>query len=103
MTALLLCGSCPFSPARQKTYKKAAVFGNFSRFIKPGAHRIPCSSSSDDLIATAFLNPDEKIAVVILNLEDADQEGQMWIEDKVIKFDAPARGVITIVFQPEQN
>ena len=46
------------------------VLGQFSRFIRPGAKRIVCTSNSDDLIATAALNPDGKIAVVVLNLTD---------------------------------
>lgn len=74
------------------------VFGHFSRFIKPGARRLPCTSSSDGFIATAFLNPDAKIAVVIYNLNDRDQMAQVWIEEKVIKFTAPANGLITMVF-----
>lgn len=77
------------------------VFGQFSKFIKPGAMRLPCTSSSDDFIATAFLNPDQKIAVVVLNLKNNEQMGQMWIENKVIKFTSPPNGVITLVFQPD--
>ena len=74
------------------------VFGHFSRFIKPGAKRLPCTSNNDDFIATAFLNTDGKIAVEILNLKNADQMGQMWIEGKVIKFTCPANGLMTILF-----
>jgi glucosylceramidase len=74
------------------------VFGHFSRFIKPGAKRIPCTSNSDDFIATAFLNPDGKIAVEILNLKNTEQMGQMWFEGKVIKFTSPANGLMTIIF-----
>jgi glucosylceramidase len=74
------------------------VFGHFSRFIKPGAKRIPCTSSSDDFIATAFINADGKITVEILNLKNADQIAQMWFEEKVIKFTCPANGLMTILF-----
>ena len=42
--------------------------GHFSKFIRPGARRIISSSTTDDLLATAFLNPDGKISVVVLNL-----------------------------------
>jgi len=74
------------------------VFGHFSRFIKPGAKRLPCTSNSDDFIATAFINPNGKIAVVILNLKDAEQMAQIWIEGKSIKFTSPANGLTTMVF-----
>ncbi|MDA3890840.1 MAG: glycoside hydrolase family 30 protein [Salinivirgaceae bacterium] len=74
------------------------VFGHFSKFIKPGAKRLPCTSSSDEFIATAFVNTNGKIAVVIYNLSDTEQKGQMWIEGKVVKFSSPANGLITMVF-----
>ncbi|MCJ7449338.1 MAG: glycosyl hydrolase [Bacteroidales bacterium] len=74
------------------------IFGHFSRFIKPGAKRIPCTSNSDDFIATAFLNPDGRIVVEILNLKNTEQMGQMWFEEKVIKFTSPANGLMTIIF-----
>ena len=38
------------------------------------------------------------VAVEIYNVKDVEQIGQMWIEEKVIKFTAPANGLITIVF-----
>ncbi len=86
-------------PSGKLTYNPPHyVFGHFSRFIRPGAKRLPCTSNSDDFIATAFINPDGKIAVVILNLKDVEQMGQMWIEGKVIKFTSPANGVMTMVF-----
>ena len=73
------------------------AFGHFSRFIKPGARRIVCTSSSDDFIATAFLNPDGKIAVVLTNLTDHDQIFQLWVEGKALKYSSPANGIITMV------
>jgi glucosylceramidase len=74
------------------------IFGHFSRFIKPGAKRIACTSNSDDFIATAFVNPDGKIAVVILNLKDAEQIFQLWVEGKALKYTSPAHAVFTMVF-----
>lgn len=74
------------------------VFGHFSKFIRPGAKRLPCTSSSDRFIATAFINPDAGTTVEILNLSDTEQMGQMWFEEKVIRFTAPAHGLITILF-----
>jgi len=74
------------------------VFGHFSRFIKPGARRIACTSSSDNLIATAFVNPDGAIAAVIHNLSDREEMFQLWIEGKVLKSTLPARGTMTMVF-----
>jgi glucosylceramidase len=74
------------------------VFGHFSRFIKKGAKRLPCTSSSDDLIATAFINPDGKIATVIYNLSATEKMYQLWIDKKALKGVIPPNGIITIVF-----
>jgi glucosylceramidase len=73
-------------------------FGHFSRFIKPGAKRIACTSNNDNLIATAFVNPDGKVAVVILNLGDNERLFQVWVEGKVLKYTAPPQAIITMVF-----
>jgi glucosylceramidase len=75
------------------------VFGQFSRFIKPGARRIATTSNSDDHIATAFLNPDGRIAVVILNLKDTDQDIRLWVEGKAVKFQTPANAVVTLILK----
>ncbi|MEI8341605.1 MAG: glycoside hydrolase family 30 protein [Verrucomicrobiota bacterium] len=41
--------------------------GHFARFVRPGAKRILCSTNKEDLEATAFINPDGKTTVVVLN------------------------------------
>ena len=41
--------------------------GHFTRFIKPGARRVLCASSRQDLEATAFINPDASVATVVMN------------------------------------
>jgi glucosylceramidase len=41
--------------------------GHFARFVRPGAHRILCASTRDNIEATAFLNPDGTASVVALN------------------------------------
>lgn len=70
--------------------------GHFSRFIQPGAKRIVCSSNSDDLLATAALNPDQSIAVVILNRTDENMEFDLWLEGKVVHTESPAHSIITM-------
>jgi glucosylceramidase len=72
-------------------------FGHFSRFIKPGARRIACTSSSDDFLATAFANVDGQVAVVILNQSNADRFFQLWVDGQALRHPAPAQGIFTIV------
>jgi glucosylceramidase len=72
-------------------------FGHFSRFIKPGAKRIACTSNSDDFLATAFVNTDDQVSVVILNVSTADRIFQLWVDGKVVKYVAPPQAIITMV------
>jgi glucosylceramidase len=74
------------------------MFGHFSRFIKPGAKRLACTSSSDNFIATAFKNTDGKIAVTVLNLTDAERDFQIWVDGKIARYSSPAKAIITMVF-----
>ena len=44
-----------------------ASIGHFARFIQPGARRVLCAATLQALEATACLNPDGTLAVVMLN------------------------------------
>jgi glucosylceramidase len=76
------------------------ILGQFSRFIRPGAKRIVCTSNSDDLIATAALNSDGKIAVVVLNLTDRQTFMRVWLRGKFVKYQCPPNATITFILQP---
>ena len=71
--------------------------GHFSKFIRPGAKRIISSSTTDELLTTAFLNQDGKIAVVVLNLSDQAQSFNLWLGGKSAKTTSPAHSIITLV------
>ena len=71
--------------------------GHFSKFIRPGAKRIICSSNSDDLLATAFLNTDGKIAVVVMNQTENEITFHTWIENRAVKTNSPAHSIITLL------
>ena len=77
------------------------VFGQFSRFIRPVAKRIPCTSNSDDFIATAALNPDGVITVVVQNLRDHEIFFRVWRNGKSLRYTSPANAVMTFNFQPK--
>lgn len=72
--------------------------GHFSKFIKPGAKRIICSSNDDDLLATAMLNPDGSVAVVVMNRTSAAKPLKIWVEGKAITTDTPAHSISTLIF-----
>ena len=71
--------------------------GHFSKFIRPGAKRIICSSNDDDLLATAFINPDGKIVAVVMNKTDKEIDFNTWIDEFAVKTKSPAHSIITLV------
>ena len=73
-------------------------FGHFSRFLRPGAKRIVCTSNHDELQATAFLNPDGKVVVIVQNRTDIDKLFQVWINNKVVKYTSPGHSLMNVVF-----
>lgn len=73
--------------------------GHFSKFFRPGSKRITCSSNSDDLLATAVINPDGRIAVVVLNLGNKDIEYNVWVENRAVKTTSLKHSIATIVIE----
>ena len=73
--------------------------GHFSKFIKPGAKRIICSSNNDDLLATAFHNTDDTIVVVALNMTNKNMDFKIWVENNAITTKSLAHSIITVVFK----
>jgi glucosylceramidase len=71
--------------------------GHFSKFIQPGAKRISCSSNRDKLQATAFINPDGKMVVVILNLSDDKLPFHLWISGKAAQGTSLSHSMMTVV------
>ena len=71
--------------------------GHFSKFIRPGARRVICSSNHDDILATAFVNPNNSIAVVAMNQTDRALEFKIWLDGKGTLSKLPAHSIATII------
>jgi len=71
--------------------------GHFSKFIRPGAKRIATASSRDVLQTTAFVNPDGKVAVVVMNSGDKEQPFQLWIKGQAAKTTSQPHSIMTMV------
>jgi len=71
--------------------------GHFSKFIQTGAKRISCSTNRDKLQSTAFLNPDGKIVVVVLNLSDEKLPFQLSIGGKAAPVTSLPHSIITVI------
>jgi len=72
--------------------------GHFSKFIRPGAKRIISSSNRDRLQTTAFLNPDGKIAVVVLNVSNEKLPYRLWVKGKAAETTSLPHSIMTLVF-----
>jgi len=68
--------------ARDALLPQSSYFylGHFSRFLKVGARRVACATSDEGLEATAFLNPDESLALVVLNRSEQEKTFQVVID-----------------------
>jgi len=72
--------------------------GHFSKFIKPGAKRIASSPSRSQLLSTAFLNPDGKTAVVVMNPNDKPASYWLWVSGDAAEVNSPPHSIQTLVF-----
>ena len=72
--------------------------GHFSKFVRPGARRIACSSSRSALLSTAFVNPDGKVSVVVMNKGDAKVDSLLWVDGNAAELSSPPHSIQTLVF-----
>ena len=71
--------------------------GHFSKFIRPGAKRIVASSNRDKLLNTAFVNPDGKIAVVVLNTSDEGFAFKLWFGGNAASAESLPHSIMTLI------
>ncbi len=69
--------------------------GHFSRFVKPGARRVLCASSRQDIEATAFINPDASVATVVMNRTEDKIRFTLRISDSKMLAELPPRSIAT--------
>ena len=71
--------------------------GHFSRFIRPGARRVSAVSTRSTLQTTSWLNPDGKLATVVLNLGEAPVDYRFALDESEAELTIPARAIQTLV------
>ena len=73
--------------------------GQLSKFVHPGAKRIISSSNRDKLETTAFMNPDGKLAVVVMNSSDDKITYHLWINGEAAETTALPHSIATLVVE----
>ena len=97
-------GNFCFAPIHAKTtegtlhYMNSYYYiGHFSKFIRPGARRISCSSSRAQLLTTAFLNPDGTIAVVVMNPTEEKIDYRLYLGKNAVETVSWPHSIATLV------
>ena len=99
-------GNFCFAPVHADTKSGNLIYtnsyyyiGHFSKFIKPGAKRIASSASRDKLLTTAYINPDGKLAVVVMNKTDEKIDYLLWIKGKAANVSSNPHSIETLVVE----
>ncbi len=69
--------------------------GHFSRFIRPGARRVLCAASKQDLETTAFVNLDGSLAVVAMNRTAQTISFRLSASGQGLDAELPPRSIAT--------
>ena len=72
--------------------------GHFSKFIQPGARRIASSPSRSQLLSTAFLNPNGKVTVVVMNASEKPSSYWLWLDGNAAEVNSPPRSIQSLLF-----
>jgi glucosylceramidase len=71
--------------------------GHFSRFIRPGAQRVLCAATRQDIEATAFVNTDGSCATVVMNRSDAAVTFVLRLDGQDREAELPPRSISSFV------
>jgi O-Glycosyl hydrolase len=73
--------------------------GHFSKFVQPGAKRIGCHFKDMPLEIAAFLNPDQRIVIIVLNQGDEDRQFILEIGMNARGFYSPKHSIQTVILE----
>lgn len=99
-------GNFCFAPVHADTKSGNLIYtnsyyyiGHFSKFIQPGAKRIASAASRDKLLTTAYINPDGKLAVVVMNKTEEKIDYYLWIKGKAAKVSSNPHSIATLIVE----
>ena len=73
------------------------ALAHFSKFIRPGAIRIGFENPDESLMVTAVQNPDGKIAVVVLNMNEDSKSIKLSLREASVNIKINAKAIQTII------
>lgn len=80
------------------TYTNSYYYlGHFSKFIRPGAKRVSCSSNRTQLETTAFLNKDNRVVVIVLNRTDDNIPFRLYLDGQMASIVSSPHSIKTLV------
>ncbi len=83
----------------QLTYTNSYYYiGHFSKFVRPGAKRIASSPSRSQLLSSAFINPDGRVSVVVMNRSDKKISYYLWLDGQAAEVSSSPHSIQTLVF-----
>jgi len=72
--------------------------GHFSKYIRPGATRIACSSNRAQLQTTAFANTDGSRVVIVMNQGDTPVKYRLYVGNQAIETESLPHSISTMIF-----
>ena len=97
-------GNFCFAPVHADTRTGELTFtpsfwylGHFSKFIRPGAHRVEAASSRSSLATTSFANQEGSLATVVMNATDQPVDYRFFVGKDEARVAIPAHAIQTLV------
>jgi glucosylceramidase len=82
------------------TYMNSYYYiGHFSKFVRPGAKRVVSSSNRDELLTTAFINSNNKLVVIVLNLTAEKLPYNLWIKGMSANTTSLPHSITTLIVE----
>ena len=96
-----MCGTVIVDPEQDEIYLTPLYYtlAHFSRYIRPDAVRIGFDNSSEQVMVTAALNLDGRIAVIVFNPEEERKGIHLALDEKSIEFAISGKAIQTIMIR----
>jgi glucosylceramidase len=98
-------GNFCFAPVHADTRTGELIYtnsyyyiGHFSKFIRPGAKRILAAPSRSMLLATAFVNEDGQVSVVVMNPTESEGQYHLTVGSNSVAVSSLPHSIQTVVF-----